>query len=161
MSHDLVGAQHLCVNHREDNLGETGGNRMQRLEGCALSIWTLSCEWWWAAKRFWSGEWHALEGRDTDKSGGLCNIQGKTEGYGDEKFIYLKHQHKTFSDPISSSSTFCLHHPTAVFLVLVSYFIFISSCALSTCLQYKVMLCISHCWFCSSSRGKCPELDAF
>lgn len=96
MSHDLVGARHLCVNHREDNLGETGGNRMQKLEGCALSIWTLSCEWWWAAKRFWSGEWHALERRASDKSGGLYNIQGKTKGYGDENSSILNTSTKPF-----------------------------------------------------------------
>lgn len=50
MSQGSVGAQHLCANHREDDLGATGGDRMQRLEGCALNIWTLSCEWRWPLK---------------------------------------------------------------------------------------------------------------
>lgn len=137
------GTQHLCVNHREDDLGETDGNRMQRLEGCALNIglWPVSVS-----------RYEVLVWRMTcigERLNKLRDIEVKNSSILHTSTKPLLILYPPFLLPIYFLSVFlfrdCLYKlysppPTAVFLVLVSYFIFISSCSLSTCLQYKVML---------------------
>lgn len=62
-SRDAEGTQCVCVcvNCREDDLGEIGRYKQCKGLKAMPGIWLLSLDYWRAAKRSWLGEWHAVE----------------------------------------------------------------------------------------------------